>query len=107
MVEFAQDAGGLEAVVDAQLAPGAVAIGVDRRLGHAELAGDLLGAEMLVDQPQAITLTRCQHVDSVRDIGQRPLQSGRHSKRRLSRRVYLDARISGYARCFVARHGGA
>jgi hypothetical protein len=65
VVEFAQDAGGLEAVVDAELAARAVAVGVDGRLRHAEFAGDLLGAEMLVDQPQAITLTRCQHVDSV------------------------------------------
>jgi hypothetical protein len=93
MIELAQEARGLEPVDDAQLAPRAVAIGVDRGLRHAEFAGDLFGAEMLIDQPQAITLTRCQHVDSVRDISQRPLQSVRHSKRRLSRHVYLDARI--------------
>jgi hypothetical protein len=92
-VELAGQAGGGIAILDAELAPRAVAIGVDRGLRHAEFAGDLFGAEMLVDQPQAITLTRCQHVDSVRDISQRPLQSVRHSKRRLSRHVYLDPRI--------------
>ena len=91
MVEFAQEAGGLEPVVDAQLAPRAVAVGVDGRLGHPQFARDLLGAEMLVDQPQAITFPRCQSVDSVRDVSQRPLQSLRRSKRRLSRHVYFDA----------------
>jgi hypothetical protein len=41
-VELAREAGGGVAVLDAQLAPRAVAIGVDRGLGHAQLAGDLL-----------------------------------------------------------------
>jgi hypothetical protein len=41
-IEPASQLGGGEAVLDAKLAPGAVAIGVDRSLGHAELAGDLL-----------------------------------------------------------------
>ena len=46
------------AVLDAQLAPRAVAIGVDRRLRHAEFTGDLFGRKVLVDQPQAFALAR-------------------------------------------------
>jgi hypothetical protein len=42
-VELAGEAGRRVAIVDAELAPGAVAIGVHRRLGHPKLAGDLLG----------------------------------------------------------------
>ena len=45
-----------EAILDAQLAPRAVAIGVHRGLRHAELAGDLLRRQMLIHQPQAIAL---------------------------------------------------
>jgi len=41
-VELAGETGGAVAILDAELAPGAVAIGVDRRLGHPELPGDLL-----------------------------------------------------------------
>jgi hypothetical protein len=41
-VELAGELGRGVAVFDAELAPGAVAIGVHRRLRHAELAGDLL-----------------------------------------------------------------
>jgi hypothetical protein len=54
----------LIAVADAELLAGAVAVGVDRGLGHAKLTGDLLGAEMLVDQTQAFPLALCQKVDS-------------------------------------------
>lgn len=93
MVELAEDARRLEAVIDAQLAAGAVAIGVDGRLGHAQFAGDLLGAEMLVDEAQAITLSRSQHIGNVRYVSQRPLQSLSRSKRRLSADVYFDERI--------------
>jgi hypothetical protein len=57
-LEPASQPGGGEAVLDAKLAPGAVAIGVDRSLGHAELAGDLLRRQVLVDQPQALALAR-------------------------------------------------
>jgi len=46
----------LEAVVDAELAARPIAIGVDGGLRHSQLAGDLLGAEMLVDKTQAIAL---------------------------------------------------
>jgi len=46
------------AVLDAELAARAVAIGIHRGLGHAELAGDLLGRQVLIDQAQAIALPR-------------------------------------------------
>lgn len=52
------------AVGDAQLAPRAVAIGVHRSLGHAQFAGDLFGAEMLIHQAQTIALALCQQLDS-------------------------------------------
>ena len=54
----AQQARGLVPVGHAELAPGAVAVGVDGRLGHPQLAGDLLGRQVLIDQAQAIALTR-------------------------------------------------
>ena len=57
-VELTGEAGGAVAILDAELAASAVAIGVDRRLGHAELAGDLFGGQVLIDQPQAFALTR-------------------------------------------------
>jgi len=44
------------AVLDAELASRAVAVGVDRRLGHAKFAGDLLGRQVLIDQAQAFAL---------------------------------------------------
>jgi hypothetical protein len=55
-VELPGEPGGGVAVLDAELAPGAVAVGVDGSLGHAEFAGDLLGGQMLVHQAQAFTL---------------------------------------------------
>jgi hypothetical protein len=39
--ELSRDARGGIAVLDAQLAPRAIAVGVDRRLRHAEFTGDL------------------------------------------------------------------
>ncbi|HEX3886595.1 MAG TPA: hypothetical protein VHW05_03780 [Phenylobacterium sp.] len=54
-VELTGQARGGVAILHAQLAPRAVAIGVDGRLRHAELAGDLLGRQVLIDQPQAFT----------------------------------------------------
>ena len=56
-VELAGQAGGGIAIVHAKLAPGAVAIGVDRGLGHPKLTGDLLRRQVLIDQPQAFALT--------------------------------------------------
>jgi len=61
-----QQAGGLVAIADAQLAPSPVAVGVDRGLGHAELARDLLGAQVLVDQAQALALALRQQLDRMR-----------------------------------------
>jgi hypothetical protein len=46
----AQQAGGFVPVGDAQLAPSAVAVGVDRCLRHAEFARDLLRTQVLVDE---------------------------------------------------------
>ena len=60
-----QPSGGLIAVAGAQLAPGAVAIGVDRGLGHAQLTGDLFGAEVPIDQPQALAFARRQTFDKI------------------------------------------
>ena len=47
-VELPHEARGLIAIGDAELLAGAVAVGVHRGLGHAKLAGDLLGTEVLV-----------------------------------------------------------
>lgn len=55
-----QQPSGMVAVADPQLAASAVAIGVDGGLGHPQLAGDLLGAEMTVHQAQALPLPRGQ-----------------------------------------------
>jgi hypothetical protein len=57
-VELAGQPGGGVAVLHAQLAARAVAIGVHRGLRHAEFARDLFRRQMLIDQPQAFTLTR-------------------------------------------------
>ena len=62
-VELADDARGFVAVGDAELLAGAVAVGVDRGLRHAQLAGDLLGAEVLVDEAQAFALPLREQVD--------------------------------------------
>src|SRR6185312_9172205 len=59
-VELPGEARGGVAVLDAELAARAVAVGVHRGLGHAELAGDLFGRQVLIDQPQAIALTWCE-----------------------------------------------
>lgn len=61
------------AIGDPQLAPRAVAIGVDRRLGHAQFTGDLLGAEMLIDEAQTIAFALRQQLDGGhRALGVRP-----------------------------------
>jgi len=57
-VELAGETGGAVAILHAEFASGAVAIGVDRSLGHPELAGDLLGGQVLIHEPQAFALTR-------------------------------------------------
>jgi len=55
-IELAGEAGGGVTVLDPQLAPCAVAIGVHRSLGHAQFAGDLLRRKMLIDQAQTFAL---------------------------------------------------
>ena len=57
-VELTGEARGGIAVLHAELAAGAVAIGVDGSLRHAEFAGDLLRRQMLIDEPQAFTFAR-------------------------------------------------
>jgi hypothetical protein len=64
-VELTGDARGGIAILHAQLAAGAVAIGVDGSLRHAEFAGDLLRRQMLIDQPQAFTLSRREQADRI------------------------------------------
>jgi hypothetical protein len=59
-VELARQARGGVAILDAQLASRAVAIGVDRGLRHAEFSGDLLRRQMLVDKAKAFALARGQ-----------------------------------------------
>lgn len=62
-----QSAGGGVAVRNAELAAGPITIGVDRGLRHPELAGDLLGTQMAIDQAQAFALPWGQKLDRVRD----------------------------------------
>jgi hypothetical protein len=57
-VELAGEAGGGVAILDPELAPRAVAVGVHRGLGHPQFAGDLFGGQMLIDQPEAFALPR-------------------------------------------------
>ena len=88
-IELARQARGGIAVLDAQLAPRAVAIGVHRGLGHAEFAGDLLRGKMLIDQPQAFALAlREQAYWVFRTVV--PCAHGGRSKRRLRARVYFN-----------------
>ena len=93
-VELSGELGRGVAVLDAELAAGAVAIGVDRSLGHAELAGDLLRGQMLIDKPQAFALTRREQ--SHRIFGDDvPCAHGATTKRRLGFRVYFNAKVHG------------
>ena len=57
-----QTAGSLISVARAKFSPGTVAIGIDGSLRHAQLAGDLLGTEVTIDQAQALALTLSQSV---------------------------------------------
>jgi hypothetical protein len=76
-VELTGEARRRIAVLHAQLAAGPVAIGVDGSLRHAELAGDLLRRQVLIDKAQAFAFARreqshrifgddvsCSHVDA-------------------------------------------
>jgi hypothetical protein len=88
-VELARHAGGGVAVLDAQLAARAVAIGVHRRLGHAQFAGNLLGRKVLIDQAQAFALTLGEQPhEVVRTVGVHAHDA--ISKRRLRRSVYFN-----------------
>jgi hypothetical protein len=58
-----QDAGGGEAVVHAETLARLVEMGVHGVLGDLQFAGDLLGGQVAVDQPQALPLTRGQLPD--------------------------------------------
>lgn len=60
-----EQAGGLVAVVHAQPLARLVDVGVDRVLGDAEPAADLLGAEVLLDESKALPLTRRQEPDDL------------------------------------------
>ena len=57
-VELARQARGGIAILDAQLAARAVAVGIDGSLRHAEFARDLLRGQVLIDQPQAFAFAR-------------------------------------------------
>jgi hypothetical protein len=92
-VELAGQPGGSVAVLDAQLAPGAIAIGVHRCLGHAKFAGDLLGRQMLVHEPQAFALARREQPDRLLGNDVPPAHDAA-SKRRLRRLVYFDAKTA-------------
>ena len=59
----AQQARGFVTVGDAELAPRAVAIGVDRGLRHPQFAGDLLGAQVLVHEAQTFPFALRQQLD--------------------------------------------
>jgi transcriptional regulator with XRE-family HTH domain len=95
-VPLAQEARGAVAVVDAKLPARPVAIGVHRGLGHAQLAGDLLGRQVLIHQPQAVALPGRKEPDQI--FGD--FASCAHdasSKRRLAPRVYFKAKARQYA----------
>ena len=68
-----QQSGGVVAVVDPQLAPRPVAIGVHRGLGHPQLTGDLLGAEMAIHQAQALPFPRGQRLHLFRHDPSSPM----------------------------------
>jgi hypothetical protein len=88
-VELAQQAGGGVAVVHAELLAGAVAVGVDRGLGHAELARDLFRRQMLIDEAQALALSGREQSDGVRR-GVRARSHDLATKRRAARAVQFS-----------------
>jgi hypothetical protein len=58
-----QQARGLVAVLHAQAMARLVEVRVDGVLGDAEPAADLLGAQVVMDQPQALPLSRGEQLD--------------------------------------------
>ena len=91
-VELARQARGGIAILDAQLAPRAVAIGVDRGLRHAEFAGDLLRRKVLIDEPQTFAFAGGEQPHGIIDdvVACAHYES---SKRRLGPPVYFKAKI--------------
>ena len=63
-----KEAGGFEAVGHAQALAGPVDVLVDGVLADAELAGDLFGGEMTVDEPQNLAFPRGQAHDQMGGI---------------------------------------
>jgi|GEM_PF-4638152 len=59
-VELTGEARGGVAVLNAQFAARAIAVGVHGSLGHPQFAGDLLGRKMLINKAQAFALSRCE-----------------------------------------------
>ena len=91
-VELARQAGGGVAILDAQLAPRAVAIGVDRGLRHAEFTGDLLRRQVLIDEAQTFAFAGGEQPHGIID----DVVACAHyanSKRRLGPPVYFKAKI--------------
>jgi hypothetical protein len=88
-VELAREARRGVAVLDAQLAPRAVAIGVHRGLRHAQFAGNLLGRKVLVHETQAFALTLREESHRVIGTVVACAHSSR-SKRRLGSHVYFN-----------------
>ena len=91
-VELARQSRGGVAILDAQLAPRAVAIGVDRGLRHAELAGNLLRRKMLIDEAQTLAFAGGEQPHGIID----DVVACAHyanSKRRLGPPVYFKAKI--------------
>ena len=60
-----QQAGRLIAILHAQPVAGMVQVGVDGVLGNAELTADLLGTQVVMDQPQALALAGRQQLDGL------------------------------------------
>jgi hypothetical protein len=57
-IEGAGQTGGGIAILHPQFPPGAIAIGVDGSLRHAEFASDLFRRQVLIDKPQAFAFAR-------------------------------------------------
>jgi hypothetical protein len=56
-------AGGVITILGAQPLARLVDVGVDGVFGVAEPAADLLGAQVFIDEPQALTFPGCEKID--------------------------------------------
>ncbi len=63
VVPGGEQPGRLVAIVDSQPMARLIDVGVDGVFGDSQPPGDLLGAEVLMDQPQALALARSQLLD--------------------------------------------